>query len=403
MLFAALLLLPAGAAALLRWARCPGWPVVGGVVAGIVLGPTIFGRVLPDRYEALLVGGVDQRLELRELLGRQGSDLLAAEQAGYDGEQLSRFRRDQEDVREAAERRWSEAQWADQQPLRLFAFGFVTLMLLGSAVFGVPRGDPHHGIAGALSIGAWSAALPGGVAFCAMRWLWDCSASQSALVAAAVAIGPWALTMIDREAADHAELGGARMVQTAGRMATWIAIALAWLAIWHQKGPLDSLWAAPLLAILVSWLIPPPKPQRGTAPPPASLALCRGGMLHLVVPAVAACVAAKIDLFADFTFWPIAVLLLLSGDGRWLGAFTGAMVLGGRDSLRTMRLVLGSMAAGPTQLAVTAVAIHTGSIPARFAMGLLFGAVLIEVTAPARRRMAQRLITTEAEIEAMED
>ena len=41
-----LLLVPAAWAALLRWARCPGWAVMGGVVAGIILGPTVFGRVL---------------------------------------------------------------------------------------------------------------------------------------------------------------------------------------------------------------------------------------------------------------------------------------------------------------------------------------------------------------------
>ena len=43
-MFAALLVVATAAAAVFRWARCPGWPVVGGVLAGIILGPTIFGR-----------------------------------------------------------------------------------------------------------------------------------------------------------------------------------------------------------------------------------------------------------------------------------------------------------------------------------------------------------------------
>ena len=68
-----------------------------------------------------------------------------------------------------------------------------------------------------------------------------------------------------------------------------------------------------------------------------------------------------------------------------------------------MRLVLGSMACGPTQLAVTALAIHTRSIPGEFAMALLFGAVLIETTVGARRSMARRLIETEEEIQRMMD
>ncbi len=396
-MFAALLVVATAAAALFRWARCPGWPVVGGVLAGIILGPTIFGRVMPDQFEAMFAGGVEERQAMGELIRRQGADMLAVEHAGVDADQLARLDREQAPARTEARDRWTEAQWIDQRPLRFFTFGLVTVMLLGSALFGVGPSKEGHGIAGALSIGAWSAALPGGIAFCALRWIWDCTASESAIGAAAVAIGPWALTAIDRAAANHAEHGGARMVQTAGRMATSIAIALAWLAIWQQKGPLDSLWALPLTAILVSWLIRPPREGAAEAPVQAA----RGSVRHIVIPTVAACVAVKIDLLEDFTVGPIALFLLLSGDGRWLGAFTGAMVLGGRESLRTMRLVLGSMAAGPTQLAVTAVAVHTGSIPVSFAMALLLGAVLIEVTTPARRGMARRLVETEAEIEAM--
>ena len=121
----------------------------------------------------------------------------------------------------------------------------------------------------------------------------------------------------------------------------------------------------------------------------------------VLVPVLVGCVAVKIDLFAHFAVWPIVVILLLSGDGRWFGAYLGAMVLGGRSSLRTMRLVLGSMACGPTQLAITALAIHTWSIPGEYAMALLLGAVLIETTVSARRSMARQLIQTEEEIKQM--
>jgi hypothetical protein len=121
----------------------------------------------------------------------------------------------------------------------------------------------------------------------------------------------------------------------------------------------------------------------------------------VLVPVLAGCVAIKIDLFAHVAVWPIVVILLLSGDARWFGAFLGAMVLGQRRSLRTMRLVLGTMACGPTQLAITALAIHTWSIPGEYAMALLLGAVLIETTVGARRSMARRLIQTEEEIQRM--
>ena len=56
-----------------------------------------------------------------------------------------------------------------------------------------------------------------------------------------------------------------------------------------------------------------------------------------------------------------------------------------------MRLVLGSMATGPTQLAVAAVAVHTWSITPPLALALLTGAVVVEISVPMRRSMAARL------------
>ncbi|MHC4416738.1 MAG: hypothetical protein ACYS0G_15825, partial [Planctomycetota bacterium] len=386
-----LMLVPAAAAALLRRARCPGWPVVGGVLAGIVLGPTILGRVLPDRYAQVFSGGTRQHQTLRELAGRQGADLVAAEQAGYDTEQMARLQERHAREHDEAENAWRAAQWLHQRPLRIFAFVLVALMLLGAGPVGVGRSPNGQSLVGPLSVGAWSAALPGGLAFFAMRWWWHQGVGESALVAAAVAIGPWVLTAIDRDAADQAEVGGARMVQTAGRIATGLALVAAGWGLWSAQGRTGLTMGAPLLAApLGSILYRMDARWAGRA------------LDNLLIPAVAASLAVKVDLYEDFAVWPIAVFLLLSGDGRWLGAFTGAMILGGRSGLRTMRLVLGSMAAAPTQLAVTVIAAHTSLIPPRFVLALLLGAVLIEVTTPGRRSMARRLIQTEEELEKAE-
>ena len=117
------------------------------------------------------------------------------------------------------------------------------------------------------------------------------------------------------------------------------------------------------------------------------------------VPLLAACVGMKIDIYAHFSIWPLVVFVLLSGDGRWLGALMGALLPGGRKGMRTMRLVMGSMACGPTQLAVAAVAAHTWAVPESVPYALLLGAVYIEMSAPLRRIMARRLAQTEEELE----
>jgi len=122
-----------------------------------------------------------------------------------------------------------------------------------------------------------------------------------------------------------------------------------------------------------------------------------------LIPALTAAVAIKINMYQHITLWALIVFVLLSGDGRWLGAYIGTMTLGGRRSLRSMRLVLGSMACGPTQLAVTAIALHVWLIPETLGLALLAGAILIEITTPMRRRMAAELTEAEAEIEELED
>jgi hypothetical protein len=116
------------------------------------------------------------------------------------------------------------------------------------------------------------------------------------------------------------------------------------------------------------------------------------------MPAMAACIGVKIDLFEHIALWPLIVILLLSDDGRWVGAFIGAMLPGGRKALRTMRLVMGSMAAGPTQLGVAALGAHLELLPPPLWLPLALGALLIEMTAPARRSMAKRLVETEDQL-----
>ena len=375
-----LLVVSGGWAVLLRWTRCPGFSVVGGVAAGLLLGPTILGRVAPDVHQAIFVGGVQEHRELRQIISRQGADRLAAEVAGLAAASPTELEAEQATARD----RRRDARWSHQRPQRVLMAVLVAVMLAGAAP-AVPRGDRAPSTVGALSIGGWSAALPGGLAWLAARGLWEIEPVDAMLVAGAVAIGPWAMTAVDRDAADQAETGGAATLQAAGRYATVIGIGLTAAALWTRHGAMGLLWSMALAAAVAGWLLPAPA-ARGRA-----AAVVRGTLRTVVVPTVAAAVTIRLDLLKDLAIWPVVVIMLLSGDGRWLGAFTGAQILGGRPVLRTMRLVMGSMAAGTTQLAVTAIALCTWSIGPQLGLALLLGAVFIEVTAPARSGVARRL------------
>lgn len=376
-----LLVVSAGWAVLLRWARCPGFSVVGGVAAGLLLGPTILGRVAPDLHDALFAGGLQEQRELRQIVSRQGADRLAAAAAGLAAEPPAEVAEELA----AARDRIRDAQWVHQRSQRLLTAVLVAVALAGAATMAVPRGDRAPSIVGTLSIGGWSAALPGGLAWLAARGLWDAEPVDAALVAGAVAIGPWALAAIDRRGADEAEAGGAATMQAAGRCATVLGIGLAAAALYGRHGLAGLLWSMALVGAVVGWLFPAP------APGGRLVAGVRGILRNVIVPAIAAAVAIRVDLLKDLALWPVLVIMLLSGDGRWLGAFAGAQILGGRPVVRTMRLVMGSMAAGTTQLAVTAIAVCTWSIGPGLGLALLLGAVLIEVTTPVRQWVGKKI------------
>jgi len=171
-----------------------------------------------------------------------------------------------------------------------------------------------------------------------------------------------------------------------------IAIAVAGWALCRHGKWTRLIRLAPLAVLAVSWLLPVNHHKA-----------IQNAAQFVLIPALTAAVAIKINMYQHITLWALIVFVLLSGDGRWLGAYIGTMTLGGRRSLRSMRLVLGSMACGPTQLAVTAIALHVWLIPETLGLALLAGAILIEITTPMRRRMAAELTEAEAEIEELED
>lgn len=382
-----LLILPPVMAIVLKSARTPGWAVLGGLLAGVLLGPTIFGRLMPQRFETIFIGGTLQRQGLEDLAHRHQRDLAVARQAGANEnaflfrESVYQRERAELDVSQA------EARWEHQTPLRWYMAVVIALTLLGSASVHVRDRDRRQGFIAPISIGLWSALLPGALTFMAARWWWDLSFEESLLFGSALAIGPWALGPIDREAADNAEFGGAHMIQNAGRVASLIALPVLGWSLWKIDG--DKLvWLAPMLAHPISWLLP----KFGSV-------FVKRTLEHVLFPLLAALVMIRVDLILHARIGMIIVIMLLAGDGRWLGAFCGAMAPGGRRSLRTMRLILGTMSCGPTMLAVAGIGVATGALGESPTLALALGVGLIEATTPMRRLMARRLAETDEEIE----
>ncbi len=383
-----LLFLPIACALLLRWARCPGSGLVGGIAAGILLGPTILGRSAPDAFERMFIGGEHERAAYEDLTRAHERERAAALEAAVADAALTRMSVRHGAERDAAHARWRAAQWTHQRPIRSYTTAIIVLTLLGAGLRRVPRPGAPVSLLASGAIGPWSAVVPGGIAFLVV-WQWGRSAEVAILAAAAVAVGPWMLSDTDRAVADAAESGGARTVERAGQIASIVTLLVVG-ATYALSFPDRAAWALALLALPAGWLLPPVTGRTREI----DLALqC------VLVPVLAACVAIKIEILTHFVLWLTIVFVLISGDGRWLGAFVGAMLAGGRGALRATRLVLGSMACGPTQLAITAVVVHTWAVPEDVGLALLVGAALMEVTAPARRRVAERLTEAEQELD----
>jgi hypothetical protein len=361
---------------------------VGGLAAGLLLGPAIAGRVLPQTWERVYVGGVPER-EQRDTIDRDYQGRAIFLEQRLDAEGLASLREEHQAERMPAVTAWRDAVSAHQQPRQIAVAVAVGLMLLLVGAGGVSGRDGPTSWIAALSVGGWSAVVPGVAAFAVLRHLLDVDLAAAAAVAACVAIGPFVLTVIDRRSADLAEIGGHRLVRDAGRVASVLAIGVAAWAAWRHDGLETLAWVTPLAALPVGWAL------RLDRHPVAMAVRDR-----VLVPTVAASVALGVDLYDDFWFWPLLLLIIASADGRWIGATTGAMLLGQRQWLRTMRLMMGTMASGPTQIAVAAVVVQAGLIDGSLALAVAVGAITVEVSPPLRRAMSRHLSDMEDELRA---
>ena len=375
-----------GLGRLIRAGGLPGGALAGGIIAGLLLGPSVFGRIAPDQFARFLDGGVgDAFIELDGLRAIRDAAMLDPTRSGPAPKYLA-----------AAEAAWQAERWTDQLPLRIGAALLVlALLLLGMPhrKAASPEGQRSPWLA-PMSIGLWSALLPGGVMFIVLHTLLEFDLATSLWAAAAIAIGAWGVGGFDEAASDHAEVGGKQRMRRAALVASALACAAGAVAAWRMSAAPSAhawLWMLPLCVVLL--------PTRGVR---AGSERTHDVMRQTLMPIAAAFAMLRVDLLEAFSIWPVLLALLLSADGRWTGAFLGAMLPGGRRSLRTMRLVMPAMAAGPTQLAVTTLAATLWLVPQELTLALLFGVLTIEASTVARAAMVGRLLEYEQELDQSE-
>lgn len=372
-----------GLAWLLRRAGLPGAAAVGGVAAGLVLGPGVLGRMAPQAHDRLFGGAPVERAAWREAERAVEATLFVAGSAEVDpaaaGSQIDALSAEA-DARRAD---WMAAVETARRPFALLAIALAAVLFLIVGATRASGSDADGGGWGSgLLLGAWNAALPAALAAVGLRWLGEPAWSPTMwAVMAAMAAGAWPLDRDERSIARQAAFGGEPAVRTAGLLASAVAVGLLGAA---------SLGAAPAMNAFAALAV-----SLGIGVTlgrffPGERWSARG--IALLVPPLAALATLRIEPFLDVRWGLLILLALIADDGRWLGGMIGSWLPGGVSASRAMGLGLVAVSAGPAMLAITAVAIATGSLSPAAAAGLLAGAILIEVLAPARRRFAADLV-----------
>lgn len=370
-----LLLIPLIFAAVLRVGKVRGSSIIGGVLAGIVLGPAVFGSISSNLWESMFQGGQQSRQIVEQIERQQQSVLSSVVATGVDEVVLERLRADQQLELEQAVVAWKTQQWEDQRTLRNYVLVLVIVVLLSGSLRRSVIGKSTT--ATSLSVGVWAAIVPGGIIATASLYLWGTSVAESLAIGACLAAGPWTLTRWEQRAADGSEDGGAALMLRCGRVAWVVAGAAAIYSAWTVQQAMSLVWLLPLLLLPLCWSIPR-----------TQLAWLTWLTDNAAIPSIVATTLVLIHPIEAFSFWPVIVVLLVSGDGRWLGGMFGLAILGGRSSVSTMRLTMPLVDAGVSQLCMASLLFGVGVLRPELALAAIIGVVFLELSAPMRRKFA---------------
>ena len=370
---AALLGAGGASALLLRRAGAPGGPrggaAIGGLVAGLLLGPGVLGAVAPRAYDTLFPARAEAAALRAEHRAARAALAETGAPPGAAAELLSRQSRARAEQRARALERWgglagvlggayllcaapsaisrrrvrTEARAAARAGRELLV-GLATLPLAGAAPGAIAL---WQGL-------GWRAGAAFGVAF------------------GAPAVGG----ALRRGEAASAALGST------------LALAIvAWLVAGPTRAP--AVFGAALAASLAIALLPPPARARAVRRP-----LRAAGEL-VALPAVFALGAATVDphaLARAGAFWILALAaLLLASDGRWLAGVAARRALGAPDRAWTASARGVDAGAGALMLLIALVCFAAGLFDEAALGACVVGAVVIESTPRLRAVFAPAL------------
>jgi hypothetical protein len=366
-------------AALLRRSGVAGAALPAGVLAGLLLGPGVAGRLAPELWTATFEGPPEQ-LQAVIHAARERDALLFATSASGATETGP------PDALEALEKRWAEADaaWARARSVHRSPIAIAFLLLAGMVFLAsggatavrapIRRHQRTEAIVHALW---WSAAGIGGAAL--LLWInGDALLTPgSFLICAASCCGPWCIGREDRRIAREVANEGAPLLEHSGRIASTAAIALATIAIllWNGNSAVVGCLIA-LACLPIGWIFP------------LRLATIAD---RFALPALTGLVFLSIEPFQDLSILLALGMYIVLEDARWFGGWIGLLVSDRAGTTGAARATLAALTVEPLIVAFVALGTASTAIRPELAGAALVGATGIAVLTKARRRAAIRL------------
>ncbi len=361
-----------GMARLLRRLGLPGARIVGGLVVGIILGPAVLGRIAPDDWIRIVMGGQMERARIHEMERDHAAWRFAAASVPLPPEDFAaeavRHRTDLEPL----EARLQAVEVTHARPWAVLSI----LLAAGAAACGRASRRPPNAIStgdDSTAVGTWAALFPALATWTVFAVTGRSAFGPEAMVTAAVVgIAGWSIEARDRRIAGDAS----SFLDRASSTAIWIACGIATIAAWRS----GSGWGvAGICAIpMCIPLIHQPGFRRGF----------RRLRDEALLPSLAAVCVLRSEFFLDVP-WGLAVLLIIiAGDGRWLGWYAG-LRLSNAPVASPLRASLSITDVAGPQLAVTATAMALGVIGPGIGFALVVAAAAIDLTSPLRRHIAR--------------
>jgi hypothetical protein len=349
----------------------PGASLLAALFIGVLLGPSVMGRVAPSVFERGWIGNAAAVEELHRLESEQGAlEHLLREQGQEPGAADARGR-------EIAERK---LEWKAQQiEIREQHHGAPRWFLLTSAllIIGVacirrPGAEPGNAL-----FGAWIAVIGGAAGILIDRFADAPDPATTPFWIGAAAAVTWCSGWTGR--------GSRSALLAPARFATLYAlITLAVLTA--AKGDLENA-AWPALALLFTAL----GSRFILLDDPRSAARLEWLTRRILAPAIVAVSLLQIDLVADLRqLWVPVLLWLAISDLRWLVA-TLVLRFQGKSWVRASIAALPLMGTGSLAIAIGGIALWTKQVDEVAAIWIFLAGAIAELEGDSRGMVARAL------------